>query len=187
MRFLLEYLKHPRTVGAVAPSGKSLSRKMMEAIDFSAADIIAEYGPGTGSFTKELIARRKESTVLILIEQNDDFVKRLKEAFGDQPNLYIIRGSAENINEYLGQYGFSHADYVVSGLPFSSLPASVSKNILAATANAIGESGTFITFQYTLVKRRLFERYFKITCRLRVIKNLPPAHVLIMNNTHLIL
>ena len=89
MSFLIEYIKHPRKIGAVAPSGKSLSLKMMQPIDFSAARVIVEYGPGTGSFTKELITRMKPETELIMIEQNAHFFEQLKNEFGDIKNVHI--------------------------------------------------------------------------------------------------
>ncbi len=182
MNFLIEYLKHPRRIGAVAPSGSSLARKMMMPVDFRSAGVIVEYGSGTGSFTRELVIRRKPETVLILIEQNRSFCEELEKVFCNQPNLYIINGSAENVNYYLAEYGFRHADYIVSGLPFTSLPAKVSDNILNATKKAVGRNGRFVTFQYSLVKKKFFENYFRISGCLREIKNIPPAYVLVMGN-----
>lgn len=183
MNFLIEYLKHPRIIGAVAPSGNALARKMMIPIDFKSAEVIIEYGSGTGSFTRELVIRRKPDTVLILIEQNKAFCKELKKTFCNQPNLYIINGSAENVNDYLTEYGFKYADYIVSGLPFTSLPIKISDNILNATRRALGSKGKFITFQYSLVKKNFFENYFRISGCLRELKNLPPAYALVMRNS----
>jgi phospholipid N-methyltransferase len=182
MSFILEYIKHPRRIGAVAPSGKMLSRKMMMPIDFGSADVIVEYGPGTGSFTKELVANRKPNTVLILVEQNVHFCRQLEMRYGKTDNVHIIHGNAENIEHYLRQFGFNRADYIVSGLPFTSLPKTVSDSILTATKTALGDSGKFITFQYSLVKRRFFEQYFNITDYLKEVRNLPPAYVLVMQN-----
>ncbi|MDE6665643.1 MAG: SAM-dependent methyltransferase [Ruminococcus sp.] len=182
MSFLIEYLKNPRRIGAVAPSGNALARKMMNPIDFKLADVIVEYGSGTGSFTRELVIRRKPDTVLILIEQNKMFCRELEKVFCNQPNFYIINGNAENVNDYLAEYGFKHADYIVSGLPFTTLPSEVSDNILNATKKAVGSKGRFITFQYSLVKKKFFEKYFRISECFREIKNLPPAYVLVMCN-----
>lgn len=182
MSFITEYLKHPRSIGAIAPSGKNLAKKMMQPIDFDAAKVIVEYGPGTGSFTKELIARRNEKTTLIIIERNDTFYEQLKKELSGQKNLHLIHGSAENVVKYLDKYGFRHADYIISGLPFSSLPKQISSNILEATQIAIGKNGQFITFQYSLVKKKLFEKYFTIIKCPRVMRNLPPAFVFVMEN-----
>lgn len=118
--------------------------------------MIVEYGSGTGSFTKELVIHRKPDTVLILIEQNIKFCEELEKTFCNQSNLYIINGSAENVNDYLEKYGFKYADYIVSVLPFTSLPVEISDNILNETKRAIYKKGRFITFQYSLVKKEFF-------------------------------
>lgn len=44
VKFLAEYIKHPRTIGAVTPSSKYLAQKMIENIDFEHCTAIAEYG-----------------------------------------------------------------------------------------------------------------------------------------------
>jgi phospholipid N-methyltransferase len=182
MSFFLEYIKHPFAVGAIAPSGKGLARKMTEPIDFSAAEVIVEYGPGTGAFTGELIARRRPGAALLLIEQNEQFCAQLGAQFAGAEKVYVLHGSAADVNRHLRACGYEKADYVISGLPFTSLPKEVSEDILLATKQAIGREGKFITFQYSLVKRKLFERYFRITRTLHEVKNLPPAYVLVMQN-----
>ncbi len=182
MSFLLEYIKNPRLIGAIAPSGKELTKKMMVPVNFQKANVIVEFGPGTGSFTRDLVIRRKPSTTLILIEQNKSFCRELRELLCNQPNLHIIHGNAENVCEYLAKFGYDHADYIVSGLPFTSLPTEVSNRILSATQKALGGTGRFITFQYTMLKRKFFERYFDISHVLKAVKNLPPANILVMKN-----
>lgn len=182
MNFLLEFIKHPRKIGAVAPSGKPLAEKMMQPIDFNSAEVIVEFGPGTGAFTEELIRRREKDTALILVEQNEIFCRGLLKKFAGEPNFHIVHGNAERVKKYLEKYGFSEADYIVSGLPFTSLPSEVSDRILKATGAAIGKGGSFITFQYSLVKKKFFEKYFDISQCLKEIKNLPPAYVFVMKN-----
>ncbi len=182
MSFIFEFLKHPRKIGAIAPSGKALAHKMMKPIDFSTAKVIVEYGPGTGSFTKELIERRRGDTVLLLIEQNRNFYRRLKKEYGKIKNVHLIHGDAKDVNYHLARYGFTKADYIISGLPFTSLPKKVSDKILTATQSAIGRNGKFITFQYSLVKLGFFEEYFRMTRCLREMKNIPPAYVFVLKN-----
>ncbi|MGL5353252.1 MAG: SAM-dependent methyltransferase, partial [Clostridium sp.] len=70
LNFLEEYIKSPRTIGAVAPSSERLAKKMIESINFESAECIVEYGPGTGVFTEKLVRNKKRSTILILIEYN---------------------------------------------------------------------------------------------------------------------
>ncbi len=179
-QFFMQFIRHPKTIGAIAPSGKALAEKMMVPVCFSRAKCIVEYGPGTGSFTRELIRRKQPGTKLLVIEKNPVFYQKLKKEFDGEPDVYLIQGDAADVNHYLSQAGFAAADYIISGLPFTSLPKTVSENILLATQKAIGAKGRFITFQYSLAKQKFFMEYFTMTGRLLEFKNLPPAYVLVM-------
>lgn len=178
LSFIKQYITKPRTVGAILPSSKYLADKMVEGIDFSSARYIVEYGPGTGVFTDKMLKERKQETMLLLLERNEAFCSLLKEKYKEEPNLYIINDSAESIGKYMEKYGEPCADYIVSGLPFASLPQGVSANILKQTQVHLKPDGRFILFQYTLFKKKLFEQYFKKTEIKREMRNVPPAYVL---------
>ena len=53
---------------------------------------------------------------------------------------------------------------------------------MRATRDALKDGGKFITFQYTLMKKRFFMKYFNITECTVEMKNLPPAYVIEMTN-----
>jgi len=178
LSFITQYVTAPRSVGAVAPSSRYLARKMMRSIDFETARCIVEFGPGTGVFTQEILQRRRLGTVVITIERNADFCTQLRKKFASAQELHIIEGSAEKIGEYLRQYGFDQADYVVSGLPFASLPKEASTAILTQTKTHLHINGRFITFQYSLLRKGLIGRYFKSMEVIKEWRNLPPAYVL---------
>lgn len=176
--FIKQYIKNPKTVGAIAPSSEKLAYKMVEDMNFLNASCIVEYGPGTGVFTEKILNKKKESTIFIAIEYNVDFYKILKDKFKDETNFILINDSAENLKEYLNKYDINKVDYIVSGLPFASLPDDMSKKILSTTKEILKVKGEFITFQYTLFKMRLFRKYFdKIKIKKEML-NLPPAYVL---------
>lgn len=178
--FLREYIRSPFQIGAVAPSGRFLARRMMRPIDFDRAKVIVEYGPGTGAFTKQLLSQKKDDTRLILIEQNERFYERVKALCAGSPCTEVVFGSAADADRLLAERGIRHADAVVSGLPFASLSAETSRAVFAATRKLIGTDGIFITFQYTLWKRAFFESAFHITGTVFEWRNLPPAFVLVM-------
>ncbi|MCL2188354.1 MAG: methyltransferase [Defluviitaleaceae bacterium] len=178
LRFIWQYITRPRSVGAIAPSSRFLARKMVQGVDFTQAKCIVEFGPGTGVFTRELIARRQEGTVIIAIERNADFCEILRKQFADIANLHIINGSADQVQAYLAERGFSHACYIVSGLPFASLPRELSEAILTQARVSLREGGQFITFQYTLLRKDLIARFFSSIEVKRELRNLPPAYVL---------
>ncbi|WP_161520545.1 class I SAM-dependent methyltransferase [Bacillus cereus] len=177
IRFIQQYIKHPRTVGAVMPSSKQLAKNMVIPISFANANCIIEYGPGTGIFTEELIRNKHSKTILIVIEENKLFYTELKKKYGHMERVHIIHGSAANVKRYLLQHGISKVDYVISGLPFTSLPVKVSKNILKKTAQILGEEGKFITFQYTKIKYNFFHSFFNKIQMKKVYWNIPPAYV----------
>ncbi|MDB5176425.1 MAG: ribosomal adenine dimethylase [Candidatus Saccharibacteria bacterium] len=176
--FFTEYIKNFRIVGAVAPSSRHLAARMVASIDFARVKIIVEYGPGTGIFTDQIVERMKPGTKLIAIETNSAFYKILSDKYASIDTVEIIHDSAENINSILKQRGVSSLDCVISGLPFAALPSSVSHTILESTAKLLGNSGVFITFQYTLFKKELFKSYFADIKVTREFRNIPPAYIL---------
>lgn len=178
INFLKEYFKSPRIVGAVAPSSERLAEKMISNIDFDKANYIVEYGPGTGVFTDKLVKRKRQDAILLLVECNKEFCRQLKERYNGYDNIILINDSAENIDKYLIDYNIKKVDYVVSGLPFASLPKNVSNKILKKTISILKRDGLFITFQYTLLKREFIAGYFTKIATERVVLNVPPAYVL---------
>jgi len=186
LSFIKQYITKPRTVGAIWPSSKYLAKKMVQDIDFDTGEYIVEYGPGTGVFTDKILKARRQSTAVLLIENNQEFYNLLVEKYSREPNMYIINGSAENVGDYMAQHKIPYADYIVSGLPFASLPQDVSTRILAQTKKHLKQGGRFITFQYTLLKKDFIAQHFgEITIR-RELRNIPPAYVLSCKKTQVI-
>lgn len=178
MSFLFQYIANPRNVGAIIPSSRFLGNKMTQEIDFEKAKYIVEYGPGTGVFTEILIKKRNPRTMIIAIENNKEFYLLLKQKFKEEKNFILIYGSAEIADQLLKRHHIPYADYVVSGLPFASLPKQVSFNILTNTNSILKQDGKFITFQYTKLKYVFFEQFFTNIEIQREYRNLPPAYVL---------
>lgn len=191
---LLQFLRHPSSVGALAPSGRQLTAGMVNAVDFSSCRSLVEYGPGTGVFTEAILARREPGTPLLAIEQNEVFCRQLEERFSGVEDFYLVHGSAEKVADYLVERDLPLPNAILSGLPFASLPREISENILAETARILSEvrersdpqekdsikTGVFITFQYSMLKMALLEKNFDLVGHTRVLWNLPPAHVLIL-------
>ncbi|MBN1069536.1 SAM-dependent methyltransferase [Clostridium botulinum] len=176
--FFLEYVKNPQKVGAVKASSKYLADEMLKSINFKDAKCIVEYGPGNGAFTEKILARAQKDTIVILIEINNEFFKGLNKLYGYKENVIILNESAENIDKILEKYSIRNVDYIVSGLPFASLPKEVSETVLTKTSKIIKRNGKFITFQYTLFKEKYIKNFFSIVNHKKVIRNFPPAYVL---------
>ncbi|MFE4243773.1 class I SAM-dependent methyltransferase [Peribacillus butanolivorans] len=175
--FFFQYIVNPKSVGAIFPSSRFLGNKMIKGIDFKKAKYIVEYGPGTGVFTEKLIKKRNPKTIVLLVENNKEFYLLLNEKFKEEENLFIVYGSAENIEQYLREYSIPYADYVISGLPFASLPKQISYKILTNTTKILNKDGQFITFQYTKFKKAFIEQFFTKIDVKRELRNVPPAYV----------
>ena len=71
-----------------------------------------------------------------------------------------VLGSAEDVEEIVKAHGFDHADYVLSGLPFSTLPDGVGERIAAATGRVIRKSGAFLVYQFSAAARDFMAPHF---------------------------
>ena len=180
--FFLEYIKNVRTVGAILPSSQYLAKKMIAHVNFSTANVIVEYGAGTGVFTGQIIKRKHASTVFVVIEQNLAFFNLLKTKYSNEENVFVVHASAEHIEKILKQYKLKKSDYIISGLPFAALPPHVSKNILDATIRSLAKGGLFATFQYTMLKKNFMHGFFKHITITREFRNVPPAYVFLCKN-----
>jgi len=178
LSFISQYVFKPRTVGAILPSSKYLAAKMVQSIDFAAAKCIVEYGAGTGVFTEKILQMRRPDATVIVFEMNKAFIATLQKRFGHQANVHIFNESAANVGLRLADCGHKKANYIVSGLPFASLPQDVSATILQQTKEHLQANGQFVTFQYTMLKIDFFRKYFKHITTTRELRNVPPAYVL---------
>lgn len=157
------------------PSSIFSAKKMVAPIDFNQANIIVEIGAGTGVFTEELVRRKQVDTTLIVIEINESFAKQLKEKYITNHSVIVINNSAENMNEHILDIG--KVDYVISGIPFASLPRQLSSKILQNVSLALKENGKFITIQYTKKQLQFISSFFNSFQIEKVYLNIPPAYI----------
>ena len=141
--FFAGFLKHPVMVGAMMPSSKTLIARMLEPVEWSKAKVFVEYGPGVGTFTQPILDRLDPDAVLIAIDTNPDFVAYLKETIHD-PRLRAVHGSAADVERFVSEAGFESADFIASGIPFSTLPAGVGDLVVAATQRVLRSGGATV-------------------------------------------
>ena len=146
--FAQNFLKHPRMIGSLIPSSRRLIDRILSKVDWSRARVIVEYGPGVGTITREILGRMRPDAMLLAIEMNEDFAEYLKHNLRD-PRLRVVRGSAADARELLLGFGFEAADYVISGIPYTTMPDHVREQILVATRNLLAPGGSFLVYQFT--------------------------------------
>ena len=172
--FLRGFLKHPVMVGSVIPSSKTLIDKMLEPVDWQSTKLFIEYGPGVGTFTQHILDRLAPDSTLLTIDTNPDFTDYLNSKFMDS-RLEAVTGSAANVRKIMAERGFSEADYILSGLPFSTLPAGIGPAIAAETAEALRPGGAFLVYQFSPKVREFIAPHFDRIDKGFEWVNIPPA------------
>ncbi|HSH79987.1 MAG TPA: methyltransferase domain-containing protein [Herpetosiphonaceae bacterium] len=172
--FARNFVKHPKMLGSLIPSSRFLVRRMLREIDWSRATVLVEYGPGVGVFTAEMLRRMRPDATLIVFETNQEFVDFLRHSIKDA-RLRVVHGSAAEVLHHLEQAGHAHADYIVSGIPYSTMPAEVRDAILSASHRVLRPGGKFLVYQFSRASlpyvRRVFPRVWVALEPL----NIPPA------------
>jgi phospholipid N-methyltransferase len=174
--FALNFLKHPGMVGGLFPSSPFLVDEVLSQVDWQKAKVIVEYGPGLGSFTAQVLKRMNPSARLIALEINPDFVRSLRARFSDQ-RFHLVQESAAEVDRVLEGLGYSHADYVISGIPFSSLPDAMRERIVRKTHAVLRPRGSFLVYQVSCAVLPYLERVFGNVARDFELLNIIPAQV----------
>jgi len=175
-QFLRGFLKHPVMVGSIIPSSRTLIEHMLRPVDWKNTKLFVEYGPGVGTFTRPILELLPDDATLIAIDTNPDFVRFLRESIDDD-RLIAVNGSAADVERIIAERGFDHADYVVSGLPFSTLPAGVGDDIANATAKVVRPGGAFLIYQFSPKVLNFLNPCFDRIDREFEWINIPPAHL----------
>lgn len=173
--FARNFFKHPKMLGSIIPSSPFLVKRMLDHVDWQRARVLVEYGPGVGTFTQEILSRMHPEAVLIVLETNEDFVAYLSQAYPD-PRLEVLHDSAENVQAILREKGLSGADYIIAGIPFSTLADGVKENILRATQQSLAPTGAFLLYQFSPSILPHLNKTFSSVERNFVPLNFLPAH-----------
>jgi phospholipid N-methyltransferase len=173
-QFLRGFIKNPVMVGSIIPSSRVLIDKMLRPVDWETTRLFVEYGPGVGTFTRPILERLPADAKLVTVDTNADFTRYLRESIED-PRLVPVTGSAADIEKILLERDLGNADYVLSGLPFSTLPPGVGEAIGEATANVIRPGGAFLVYQFSPKVLNFIKPYFDRIERGFEWINVPPA------------
>lgn len=171
--FLHQMGSAPADVGAIAPSGPILARKMASQINLSSGKVV-EIGPGTGAITKHILAAGVAKKDLTLFEMNQNFCDLLQKKY---PDLHIHCRMAQDMKEL----GISNLGAIISGLPLLNMPYDVQHSIASAAFAALKPNAPFIQFTYgtkpPLEQGVLDDLGLSWTKIRRVWLNFPPATI----------
>jgi phospholipid N-methyltransferase len=157
--FFEGFLEHPVMVGSIIPSSRFTITKVLAPVKWDECRLFVEYGPGVGTFCRPVLERLRRDAQLIVIDTNPLYIDYLNATITDS-RFTAVLGSAANVEEIVRVHGHDHADYVLSGLPFSTLPDGVGPAIAAATHRVLRVGGAFLVYQFTARARDFMARHF---------------------------
>jgi phosphatidylethanolamine/phosphatidyl-N-methylethanolamine N-methyltransferase len=174
LSFLVQYLRNPKEVGALLPSGSPLANIMTREIASNLGPVL-ELGPGTGSFTRAILARGIKPQDLTMVETNSEFCTLLQRDF---PGAHVHCMNAADISKQ-DLFDGRKVGAVVSGVPFLLLQPSEAKAILKAVFEVMHPDAALyqVTYGFTAPFPREVLKALDLvaTHAGRTLRNAPPA------------
>jgi phospholipid N-methyltransferase len=174
--FLKGFLKNPAMVASVVPSSRALINRMLAPVAWQETSLFVEYGPGVGTFCRAILDRLPADANYIAIDTNADFVRHLRDHISD-PRFSAVLGSAADVERIISDHGHDNADYILSGLPFSTLPPGVGEAIGCATAAVLRPGGAFLVYQLSPKCRSFFAPHLPRFDHAMEWRNIPPVQL----------
>ena len=176
LSFFLAWLANPRRVGAIVPSSAALADAITADLTPASAPII-ELGPGSGVFTRSIIARGIPENRLALIESGPEFVHKLEREF---PRAFVRQMDATGLSR-VELFGGESAGAIVSGIPLLLMPMKSVKALLDGAFERLRADGAFDQFTYgrgTPIPYAILRSLGLTAARIGgTFANLPPASV----------
>ena len=171
--FIREWIRSPRTMGMVCPSGTSLAHAMAAGVPLGTGGLVVELGAGTGAVTQELLRAGVAPHRLLIVEKAPGMTRLLQQRF---PQLQIVQGDATALPSFIPPS--RRVDCIISSLPLVSLGETTREALIRAMHASLGEGGLLVQYTYSWSSSNPFlTRGFQCVDSQRVWDNVPPARV----------
>lgn len=142
--FLKSWLRRPMRTGAVAPSSNALARLITRDIVAGAGPVI-ELGPGTGAFTRCILAKGVPENDLTLVENSPDFTMLLRLRF---PKARLLDMDVTRMRSWQDPWQSMQAQAVISGLPLLTMGLRAQWNVVGACMQSLRAGAALYQFTY---------------------------------------
>ena len=173
--FFRQWLRSPKSMGAVIPSSRALARAVSQEIVWRPGQVIVELGAGTGAISQGLLDSGLPPEALTMIELDRPLFEYLRDRF---PAVRVINGDATRLVDILRQQGIGEVGTVISGIPMVTMPLAFQRAIIEQSFAALGPDGCLLQYTYSPIAP-IPAKKLGVEARLVrfVVRNLPPATV----------
>ena len=180
--FLKRFLSRPFQVASVVPSSPVIIKKVSDKMDFSEPRVIAELGPGEGCHTREILKRLQPGSRLLLFELDPELAAHLVKQFRHDERVEVLNTDAGRLGEELAARGLDRCDYVVSGIPFSTMETGRKRRLLESIHRCLAPEAhaAFIIYQVTNELKR-HAVVFPSSATDYCLANIPPMFVTVFH------
>jgi phosphatidylethanolamine/phosphatidyl-N-methylethanolamine N-methyltransferase len=179
--FFKRFLQKPFQIASIIPSSKALVERVADKIDFERARVIAEYGPGEGVHSREIVRRMAPDAQLLLFELDPAFSRDLERQFAGDRRVHVINRDAAALPAEVEERGVGKCDYILSGIPFSILQIDKKISLLQKTHDALAPGGRFIIYQVTNELKQHASPIFEEAESEYFLQNIPPMFVTVFH------
>jgi phosphatidylethanolamine/phosphatidyl-N-methylethanolamine N-methyltransferase len=173
--FFRQWLRSPKSMGAVIPSSRVLARAVTEAVRWQPGQTVIELGAGTGAISQGLIDAGLPPEALTMIELDRPLFEYLRQRF---PAVRVVNGDATRLVDIGRQQGITHVSTVISGLPMVTMPLAFQRAIIEQSFELLGTDGCLLQYSYSPIcpipARKLGVEAKMVKF---VVRNVPPATV----------
>lgn len=181
--FFRQWLREPRSIAALAPSGRELARRVAAAVGRDARAVV-ELGGGTGVITAALLERGIAPESLLVLERNPELHAHLRARF---PGVEVAHADAFDLVDVVaGSRAVvgGRIDAVASGLGLLTMPREGQRRLLEAAFAVLRPGGRFVQFTYAPASPVSKELRAELGVEARraswSLLNLPPAFVYVL-------
>lgn len=172
LRFIKGWIKEPKTVGSIKPTGRAAAKLMVQQIP--AGDLpILELGPGTGVITAMMLEMGIDPKRITSVEYDPEFCAHLREEY---PGVNFIEGDAFNLNKTLKDIEGRKFCAILSGIPLLNFDKDERQKLVSGALEWVVEDGPFVQLCYgPKAPVPAKENVFTARPTKWVLANIPPA------------
>lgn len=145
-RDIIRFIRTWGTTGAIAPSGKALTRRMVAHVDPDGDLPILELGPGTGVVTTALVERGVAPERIVAVEYNPEFCAIMAKR---HPKVRTVRGDAYDLAATLAAADPGPFAAAVSSLPLLLRPPEERRKLILDVLSRLAPGGALAQFSYS--------------------------------------